>query len=126
MPGATQDDIALGTRAQKVLTHDDGALRLRYPTQARDGQDIVPPGFFDVEADGETVLAARAALIGVEGVRYSVIVNALIWFDLAAYAGVRLIDPQDGIDVLCLVARVEVNCEAEQTVFELFGVVDHG
>lgn len=123
MPGATQDDIALGTRAQKILTIDNAALHARYPTQARDGQDAVPAGFFDVEADGQAVLNARAALIGVEGARYAVSVNALIWFDLAAYEGVRLIDPQSGVDLLCLVARVEVNCEAEQTVFELYGVV---
>jgi hypothetical protein len=123
MPVATAADIELGTRAQQVEKVENATIKARYPNAARD--DLLDPatGYFDLVVDAQTVLAARAALQGVERSRYAVEVEGIIWFDPIAYAGVRLIDSEatPPLDLLCLVARWQVDCEAERTSFELLG-----
>lgn len=121
MPLATAADIALGTRAQQVRVREDAAIKTRYPTRARDGTVRPDNGYFDILTDADTVLAARAALIGVWRSRFAVEVDGLIWFDPVAYAGVRLVNAEQSVDATFLVARWQIDLEAERTRFELFG-----
>lgn len=123
MPLPTAADIALGTRAVQIEKVENAVIKARYPNAARDDLNDPATGYFDVVVDAQTVLAARAALQGVERNRYAVMVDGIIWYDPIGYAGVRLIDAeaQPPVDVLCLVARWLVDCEAERTTFELLG-----
>lgn len=121
MPVATAADIALGTRAQQVRVTENATIKTQYPTRARDGNLRPDAGFFDVVTDADTVLAARAALIGVWRTRFAVEVEGLIWFDPVAFGGVRLVDPQLSVDATFMVARYQIDCEAERTRFELYG-----
>jgi hypothetical protein len=121
MAFALPADIALGTRAQQVVTAELPAIKARYPNQARDASIDSPQGYFDTVVDAQTVVNARAALLGVERRRFAVEVDGLIWYDPLTYAGVRLVDDEQSVDLVCLVARWEVDCEAERTRFELMG-----
>ena len=119
----TAADIALGTRQQQVQSVEYPAIKARYPNTARDAQSEVPNGYFDLLADADAVLAARGTLQGTERRRFAVEVDGLIWFDAMAYPGIRLIDPAPdmSVDLVCLVARWEIDLEAEVTRFELLG-----
>lgn len=122
MPFATQTDVAIGTRAAQIESVEDDAIKTRYPNRARDGLLQPDAGYFDLVADAQTVLAAREALTGTDGRRrFAVEVEGLIWFDAQAFAGVRLVDSDLSVDAVFLVARIEVDLEAEMTRFELFG-----
>jgi hypothetical protein len=123
MPLPTASDIALGTRPTQIEKVENAVIKARYPNAARDDLNDPPAGYFDLVSDAQTVLAARTALQGVVRQRYSVEVDGLYWFDPVAYGGIRLIDAAASppIDLMCLVARWQVDCEAERTIFELLG-----
>lgn len=121
MPLATAADIALGTRAQQIRTRENAGVKARYATRARDANLAPATGFFDLTVDADAVLTARDALIGNEASRFAVEVDGMIWFDPVAFAGVRLIDTQKSVDATFLVARWQVDTEAERTRFELYG-----
>ena len=121
MAFATPADIAIGSRPQQIESVEDANIKALYPASARDDLADQNAGYFDLEVDAETVLEARAALLGVHRRRFAVEVEGLIWFDPLAYIGVRLIDGAQSVDLVCLVARWELDCDAERTRFELFG-----
>jgi hypothetical protein len=121
MPLATAADIALGTRAQQVRTQENSTVKTQYPTRARDGNLRPDAGYFDVVTDADTILTARAALIGVWRSRFAVEVEGMIWFDPVAFAGVRLVDAEKSVDATFMVARWQIDTEAERTRFELYG-----
>jgi hypothetical protein len=123
MTVATAADIALGTRQQQIEKVEVAAIKARFPNQARDDLNDPATGYFDLVADAQTVLTARAALQGVERSRFAVEVDGVILYDPIAYSGVRLIDPEatPPLDLLCLVARWQVDFEVERSTFELLG-----
>lgn len=118
---ATAADIAAASRDVAVATWADATIATRYPS-ARDGSVSPADGYFDDIADAQTVIDARGELIGVERRRFTVVVGDLVWPDLSAgLPQVRLIDTEQSVDAGFLVARVELDLEAETTTYELFG-----
>jgi hypothetical protein len=114
-------DIAAATRDVVVASWADPAIAARY-VAARDGSVTTADGYFDSRADAETVIVARGALIGIERRRFAVTVHELLWLDPAdGMPTVRLIDPEQGVDGLFLIARLELDLDAETTSLELFG-----
>ena len=79
-------------------------------------------GYCDDPADAQTVIDMRGALVGVERRRFSAVVMDMIWPTIASgLPQVHLIDSEQGADLVCLVARMELDLEAETTTYELFG-----
>ena len=118
---ATAADIAAASRDAATATWSDPTIAARYPT-ARDGAAEPATGYFDAIADAQTVAAARGALIGVERRRFTVTVAELIWPTVSTgLPTVRLIDAEQGVDGAFLVARIELDLDAETTTYELFG-----
>jgi hypothetical protein len=79
-------------------------------------------GYFDDPADAQTVIDARGALIGVERRRFAVTAQDVIWPDPAAgIPTARLIDDEQRADGAYLIARFELDLDAETTSLELFG-----
>ena len=118
---ATAADIGAGTRRAKILTWEDSAIQTRYPN-ARDGSLVPDAGFFDSAADGDTILAARGALIGVERRRFAVAAQDVIWIDPAAgLPTIALTDTGLAVDANHLPSRIEIDLDAETTSLEVFG-----
>lgn len=113
-------DIAAGTRPAQIESWQDAAVKARYPN-ARDGSKDAAEGFFDDAANAITAITARGALLGTERRRFRVLVDELWWPNPAAgIPTVTLIDPEQSVNAAGLVSRVEVNLEAESTLFEVF------
>jgi len=113
-------DISAGTREAQIETWTSATIKARY-ARARDNSDAPSDGYFDSAADADTALTARAALIGVERRRFSIVVEGLHW--IAPGLGtptVTLIDPENGVNAAAMVTRVEVDLDAERTTFEVF------
>ncbi len=120
MPAAPAD-IAAASREAAIATWTDAAIAARYPS-ARDGSTTPAPGYCDNIADAQALAAQRGALIGTERRRFSVRVADVVWPDLSAgVPRVRLIDGEQPVDGTFLVARLELDLEAETTAYELFG-----
>lgn len=118
---ATVADIAAGSRDVATASWTDAAIAARYPS-ARDGSLAPADGYFDDVNDAQTVVNTRGALIGVERRRFVVLAQDLVWPDLSAGVPiVTLVDAEQGVSAAFLVARLEVDLEAETTSFELFG-----
>jgi hypothetical protein len=117
---ALPDDIAAVSRDAIVVTWYDAAIAARYPS-ARDGSETPSFGCFDSAADAATVIAARGSLIGTDRRRFAVSTAEVVWPDLATLPSARLIDVEHSVDTSCLQARLELDLEAENTNFELFG-----
>lgn len=118
---ATAADIAAGSRESVTATWESATIAGRY-LSARDGSADPATGYFDAIADAQTVANARGGLIGTERRRFGADVGALVWPDLSAGAPtVTLVDTEQGINAACLTARIELDLDAETTVFELFG-----
>ena len=118
---ATPADIAAASRDVVTATWADAGVAARYPS-ARDGSITRGDGYFDSEADAQTVIDARAALIGVDRRRFSVVVQDLIWPVISTgLPQVRLVDAEQRVDGTFLVARLELDLEAETTTYEVFG-----
>lgn len=116
---ALPEDIAAGTRAASVERWQSSTIKSRYPS-ARDGLVAVSEGFFDNAADAAAAVAQRGALIGTERRRFRVPVADLLWLDPAAgFPCVRPKDPDQGVDAIGLVSRLEVNLETGQTSLEV-------
>lgn len=114
-------DIAAASRDVVTVTWTNQAAIGRYPS-AKDGSVTPADGYFDAQADAQTVINARGQLIGVERRRFSVGIDDVVWPDLAAgIPQVRLIDPEQRAAGGFLVARIEVDLDAETTAHELFG-----
>lgn len=114
-------DIAAATRAAAIAIWTGAAIAARYPN-ARDGSVTPATGFFDAIDDAQAMANARGTLIGVERRRFAVGVQELIWPDVESGVPiVRLIDDEQGADLPCLTARIEVELDAETTSLELFG-----
>ncbi len=114
-------DIAAASREVAISTWSDPAIVARYPA-ARDGSVTPANGYCDSAADADTIIQARGALIGVERRRFAVTVQGLVWPDPASgIPTARLIDTEQRADGAFLVARVELDLDAETTSLELFG-----
>lgn len=120
MPASTTD-IQAGTRAAKIETWSDSTIHTRYPS-ARDGATTPSEGFFDAAADADTAIAQRAALFGVERRHFSVVADDLLWPDPAtAVPIIQLIDGENAVNGKTIPARIELDCGAETTTYEVFG-----
>jgi hypothetical protein len=116
---ALAGDIAAGTRPARIETWSDAALKARYPN-ALDGSDAPSEGFFDAATDAAAALTARAALIGVERRRFAVTVADLVWPNPAGgIPSVTLIDPEHAVNGVGLIARIELDLQAETTSYEV-------
>jgi hypothetical protein len=114
-------DIAAATRPHIVVTNDDSAILTRFPT-ARDGIKSPAVGYFDDDADAATALAVRRSLVGTVRRRFGVTVQDEIVPDLSAgIPAWRLVDVEQGVDVIGLVGRLQLNEETESTSLEIFG-----
>ena len=120
MPALTAD-IAAATRDAVTAFWSSGTIAARYPG-ARDGSVTPDDGYFDSITDAQTIIDARAALIGTERRRFVVVVQEIIWPDLSTgLPQIRLIDAEQAVDATFIVARIEIDLEAETTTYELFG-----
>lgn len=118
---ALPNDIAAASRDVVTATWADPAIAARYPS-ARDGSVAPADGYFDAVADAQAVVDARGALIGADRRRFSMIAHDIAWPSVStALPQVRLVDAEQRADLPCLVARVELDLEAETTTYELFG-----
>jgi hypothetical protein len=114
-------DIGPAMRDAQVATIDDSTIKDRFPG-ARDGKESPAEGFFDLVNEAEDCLIGRSALIGALRRRFAVSVAEMMLIDIAGGVPTyHLIDTQHGVDTPCLVARIEVDTEAETTSMELFG-----
>ncbi len=114
-------DIAAASREVAIATWSDATIAARYPA-ARDGSVTTALGYFDSAADADTIIDARGALIGAERRRFAVMAQDLVWPDPATgIPTARLIDDEQRADGAFLVARVELDLDAETSSFELFG-----
>lgn len=118
---ATGADIAAGTRDVVLAQWTDATIAARYPS-SRDGLANPAAGYFDDVSDAQTVINARAALIGVERRRFTVAIADLVWLDpTSGLPTVALVDAEQAVSSNFLVSRIEVDLEAETTTLELFG-----
>lgn len=118
---ATAADIAAASRDVVTATWADATIAGRYPT-ARDGSADPATGYFDAIADAQTVVNARGALIGTERRRFSVPAYDLVWPTVSTVLPcIALVDAEQGINATHLVARIELDLDAETTTFELLG-----
>lgn len=114
-------DIAAATREAAISTWSDPAIAARYPA-ARDGSVTPAAGYCDSAIDADTVIKARGALIGVERRRFAVTVQDLAWPDpTTGIPTALLVDLEQRANGAFLMARVELDLEAETSSFELFG-----
>lgn len=118
---ATPADIAAASRDVAVATWSSDVITARYPS-ARDGTVTPSDGYFDSITDASAVITTRGALIGVERRRFTVDVAGLEWPTLAnGLPQVTLVDTEQRAQGGFLVARIELDLEAETTSFETFG-----
>lgn len=114
-------DIAAGTRLATISSWSNATIKTRYPN-ARDGSAEVAEGFFDAATDCDTALTARGALIGTERRRFVVPVGDLLWIDPASgLPTYTLVDVEQAANGAFLLARYELDLEAETTTLELYG-----
>lgn len=114
-------DIAAASRDVVTATWASAAIAGRYPS-ARDGSVTPADGYFDAVADAQAVTDARGALIGVERRRFAVVAQHLHWAPVSAgVPQVALVDAEQGVNGGHLVARLELDLEAETTSYEVFG-----
>jgi hypothetical protein len=112
---------AAGLRDQVVAAWSDTAVQLRYPS-ARDGASAPAEGFFDAVADAQTMINARASLIGVERRRFLVGAQDILWLDPSlGLPAVTLVDSDQAVSGPFAIARLEVDLGAETTSLEVFG-----
>jgi hypothetical protein len=118
---ATSADIGAATRDALIVTWSSPAMAARYAS-ARDGSVEPTVGYFDTAADAQAVNDQRGALIGTERRRFAVKTAGLVWpIVSAAIPQARVIDAEQALDATHLVARIEVDLEAETTTLETFG-----
>jgi hypothetical protein len=118
---ALEADIFAASRDSVKANWESTAIAARYPS-ARDGSATPNEGFFDLIADAQTVINARGTLIGTERRRFAVVVDDLVWPNVStSLPQVSLIDSEQGVNGTFLVARFEIDLEAETSSFELFG-----
>lgn len=114
-------DIGAASRDVVTATWSDAVIASRYPA-SRDGSAQPGDGYFDSVDDAATVVAARAALIGIERRRFTVVTTGSQWPALStSMPQVFLTDAEQSVSNTFLAARLEIDLEAETTTFELFG-----
>ncbi|USI71612.1 hypothetical protein [Sphingomonas morindae] len=118
---ALPSDIAAAIRDVAIAQWSAQPVKDRYPS-ARDGVTDTSEGFFDTLIDALQAIAARGALIGTERRRFSVVVQDLVWLDPSQGAPtIDLHDAEQGAVTTFVVARIELDLEAETTTLEVFG-----
>ena len=114
-------DIAVAMRDVVQAEWSSDTIDARYPS-ARDGSLSPAEGFFDSIDDAQTVIDARASLIGTERRRWTVRAADLVWPDLsAATPTFTLVDSEQSASLPVLLCRIEVDLEAERTSLEVYG-----
>jgi len=114
-------DIIRATRAARVITREDAAVRSAFP-RARDAIEAPEAGFFETAADASAALALKAALIGRFRRRFVVAVADEVWIDpLDGVPTAHLRAPELLAELDCLVTRVEVDMEGEASRIEVLG-----
>jgi len=115
-------DIYAASRDVVNASWESATIASRYPS-ARDGTLEPAEGFFDDVVDAQVIADARGALIGVERRRFTGVAQGLQWPDLSAGTPtVTLTDGEQATTGLpALVARIELDLDAETTSYELFG-----
>jgi hypothetical protein len=118
---ALPGDIGAALRDSSPAIWSDATIAIRYPS-ARDGSITPAVGYFDNAADAQAMADARGALIGTERRRFSVKAEDLAWPTVeAGVPQVQLIDAEQVVSAVHLVARIELDLENETSTFELFG-----
>lgn len=118
---ALADDIAAGTRPAVIVKWTQSAIKDLYPS-ARDGEADPSEGFFDDADDAQAAINQRGALIGQHRRRFLVTVPGLLWLDASAgIPAATLIDDELAAIGTFMIARCEVDLEADITTLELFG-----
>lgn len=114
-------DVQRATRAARIVTLSDASLRTTYPA-ARDGLQSPEAGFFESAADASTVLALKAELIGTYRRRFRVDVAGEVELDPTSVIPCwQLVDSDLDVNAPVMLARVEVDFEAETSALEVFG-----
>lgn len=118
---ALPDDVLRATRSARIVTRTDTAIRSAYPA-ARDGVQAPETGYFESAADGATVLTLKADLIGTYRRRFRVDVAGEPSIDpLTALPCWQLVDSDLDADLPVMLARIEIDHEAETASLEVFG-----
>lgn len=118
---ATAADIARAQRRATIVESQSTAIKTVYP-QARDGRVAPAAGYYDSASDAQTVMDARKAIVGVVRRRFAVPVAELVFPDLSGGVPAwTLIDSENDVNGKQIVARLELDGEAEVTTMELFG-----
>jgi len=118
---ALASDIVRATRQARVIQREDAQLLATYPT-ARDSLKDPQPGYFEFAADAVKVLDISAALIGRYCRRFVVAIGDEVEVDpLTEIPTFRLVDEELAADCDIMVARVEIDDEAETTSIEGIG-----
>lgn len=119
--GALPADILRATRRARVITREDAAIKAAFP-RARDQAKAPEPGFFVNAADASAVLEAKASLTATFRRRFVVTVEGVHMPSLSGgVPSYRLIDAEKGFDGVCMVTRIVLDLENEQTMLELIG-----
>jgi len=114
-------DIVRATRRARTVLHEVPANKTAFP-RAGDQAQAPEPGFFVNAADAAAVLAIKAGLTATFRRRFTVTVDGLVWPDPATgIPTYQLVDAELDFDGPCLVARIVVDLENEQTRMELIG-----
>lgn len=118
---ALPSTIIRASRRARIVTLESTAIRDAFPG-AQD-QSLAPePGFFESAASATATLVAKQGLVGTFRRRFAPGVDGVFWID--AELGVptyRLIDAELGFDGPVMVARWQLDLEAEQTEMEVIG-----
>jgi len=118
---ALDSDIGAASRDVVTAQWSDSAIAARYPS-ARDGLISPAEGYFDAIADAQTVLNARATLIGTEGRRFAVAAADIVWPSIStATPSFGLIDAEQAVNGTLIATQIELDLDAETTSIGLYG-----
>lgn len=118
---ALPPDIIRATRRARTVLHEVPANKTAFP-RAGDQAESPEPGFFVSKADALTVLAIKAGLTATFRRRFVVTVDRLYHVDpTTGVPSFQLVDDELGFDGPCLLSRIVLDLENEQTRMELIG-----
>lgn len=118
---ALPPDIVRATRRARTVLHEVAANKVAFP-RAGDQAQAPEPGFFVSKTDAEAVLAIKASLTATFRRRFVVAGDGLHRPDpTVSVPTYQLADDELAIDAPCLVTRIVLDLENEQTRMELTG-----
>lgn len=114
-------DIARAQRRATIVEAENTSIKAVY-VQARDARSAPSVGYYDSAADAQTAMDARKGINAVIRRRFAVPVAELLFPDLSGGVPAwTLIDAENDVNGKHIVARLELDGEAEVTTMELFG-----